>query len=198
MLTCACPLQRPLQDFATPEDAQVLMDAYKANGLALDGTSLFLEYSSGGPSSSVSTGAQPNPNNPYSSRPAAPPGAFADWLCPMCGAVNFARRAECFQCNCARPAGAQRVAADDAVPSRILKVTGGQRLGGSSAIVLGASVLWKVLIAACSAVAGSDAAVQASTAATRIPSYHRLIVCAHRAASAYCLYASAHSLRQQA
>ena len=40
---------------------------------------------------------------PKESRPAVDGGrvvAHADWICDGCGAVNFARRVECFQCVC--------------------------------------------------------------------------------------------------
>lgn len=91
------------------------MEHYEAHGVSLEGRPLALDYA---PSSAT---VHQVPGS------AAP---LADWLCNMCGAVNFARRLECYQCTCERPPNAQRVTAEAEIRSRILKVTGdGDREG---------------------------------------------------------------------
>ncbi|OQU88942.1 hypothetical protein SORBI_3002G124600 [Sorghum bicolor] len=60
-------------DFPTVEAARRMMEATGENGLEIDGRNVFFQY-----------------------RTAAAP---CDWICTICGCMNFARRTSCFQCN---------------------------------------------------------------------------------------------------
>eukprot|EP00775_Hariotina_reticulata_P007964 gene7965-8162_t len=99
-------------DFATVDDARVLMESEGRWQLQLGGQQLLLDYSHGAPASR-SGGSQSAELQPA-----------LDWICDMCTAVNFARRLECYQCYTARPANPQRVTTDLSEPSNILKVSG--------------------------------------------------------------------------
>ncbi|KAH7687448.1 RNA-binding protein 5/10 [Dioscorea alata] len=86
-------------DFPTVEAARTMMDGFGDDGLVIDGRKLFFEYSSkptggaGGPS----FGSEGSYRSGYGhGRNTIPP---SDWMCTMCGCVNFARRTSCFQCN---------------------------------------------------------------------------------------------------
>ena len=72
-----------LQDFASVEEARALMEAPGRHALALHGEILKFEYSiAPQPTAGAGTGD--------ASRAA---GAPLDWVCGMCQAVNFSRRA---------------------------------------------------------------------------------------------------------
>ncbi|KAF0919447.1 hypothetical protein E2562_029464 [Oryza meyeriana var. granulata] len=60
-------------DFPTVEAARRMMEGTGDNGLLIDGRKVFFQY-----------------------RTAAAP---CDWICAICGCMNFARRTSCFQCN---------------------------------------------------------------------------------------------------
>ncbi|XP_066163874.1 SUPPRESSOR OF ABI3-5 isoform X6 [Oryza sativa Japonica Group] len=60
-------------DFPTVEAARRMMEGVGDNGLLIDGRKVFFQY-----------------------RTAAAP---CDWICTICGCMNFARRTSCFQCN---------------------------------------------------------------------------------------------------
>ncbi|MQL96459.1 hypothetical protein Taro_029140 [Colocasia esculenta] len=84
-------------DFPSVEAAQSMMDGIGNDGLVVDGRKLFFEYSSkptgaGGPPFSQENSTRPGHG---SSRGGIP----SDWMCTMCGCINFARRTSCFQCN---------------------------------------------------------------------------------------------------
>ncbi|KAJ1269436.1 hypothetical protein BS78_07G211800 [Paspalum vaginatum] len=85
-------------DFPTVEAARRMMEGMGENGLEIDGRNVFFEYSSkptsgmGGPSLGQENFSRPT----YGHRTAAAP---CDWICTMCGCMNFARRTSCFQCN---------------------------------------------------------------------------------------------------
>uniref|UniRef100_A0A383VFE6 Uncharacterized protein n=1 Tax=Tetradesmus obliquus TaxID=3088 RepID=A0A383VFE6_TETOB len=96
-------------DFASVDDARVLMESEQRYDLAMGGRRLLLDYSHGAPSRGGGD---------------AGGAAALDWICDMCSAVNFARRLECYHCYTARPANPQRVTADLNEPSNILKVSG--------------------------------------------------------------------------
>ncbi|KAH9303209.1 hypothetical protein KI387_014792, partial [Taxus chinensis] len=87
-------------DFPTIEAAQKMMDEIGEDGLVVDGRCLFLEYSSkptgglGAPQAGQVNFA--NGSTQGNSRGANP---AVDWMCTVCGCVNFARRMSCFQCN---------------------------------------------------------------------------------------------------
>ncbi|XP_010257300.1 PREDICTED: SUPPRESSOR OF ABI3-5 isoform X2 [Nelumbo nucifera] len=87
-------------DFPSVGDARKMMDGIGDDGLVVDGRKLFFEYSkptggAGGPYGQDGAARSSYGNH----RSAAPP---SDWMCTMCGCVNFARRTSCFQCNEAR------------------------------------------------------------------------------------------------
>ncbi|KAG2648723.1 hypothetical protein PVAP13_1NG062100 [Panicum virgatum] len=84
-------------DFHTVEAARRMMEGTAENGLEIDGRNVFFEYSRptggmGGPSLGQENFTRPT----YGHRTAAAP---CDWICTICGCMNFARRTSCFQCN---------------------------------------------------------------------------------------------------
>ncbi|KXG33281.1 SUPPRESSOR OF ABI3-5 isoform X3 [Sorghum bicolor] len=85
-------------DFPTVEAACRMMEATGENGLEIDGRNVFFQYSSkptggmGGPSLGQENFTRPT----YGQRTVAAP---CDWICTICGCMNFARRTSCFQCN---------------------------------------------------------------------------------------------------
>ncbi|XP_066389826.1 SUPPRESSOR OF ABI3-5-like isoform X4 [Miscanthus floridulus] len=85
-------------DFPTVEAARRMMEATGENGLEIDGRNVFFQYSSKptggmvGPSLGQENFTRPT----YGHRTAAAP---CDWICTICGCMNFARRTSCFQCN---------------------------------------------------------------------------------------------------
>ncbi|XP_038988821.1 SUPPRESSOR OF ABI3-5-like isoform X2 [Phoenix dactylifera] len=87
-------------DFPTVEAARSMMDVIGENGLVIDGRKLFFEYSKPtGGAGAPSFGQESTVKSSHGyNRIAAP----CDWICTICGCVNFARRTSCFQCNEAR------------------------------------------------------------------------------------------------
>ncbi|XP_031492733.1 SUPPRESSOR OF ABI3-5 isoform X3 [Nymphaea colorata] len=83
-------------DFPSVEAARGMMDGIGEDGLVVDGRKLFFEYSkpTGGMNSAGQDGATRAVGHGSRSM-----GAASDWMCTMCGCVNFARRTSCFQCN---------------------------------------------------------------------------------------------------
>ncbi|KAL5745298.1 hypothetical protein ACOSP7_026444 [Xanthoceras sorbifolium] len=85
-------------DFPSVGAARAMMDRIGDDGLVVDGRKLFFEYSS------KPTGG---PGGPFGHENAMRPGHTShksitvpsDWMCTICGCVNFARRTSCFQCN---------------------------------------------------------------------------------------------------
>ena len=65
-----------MQDFASVDDARVLMESEQRYELAMGGRRLLLDYSHGAPSRGGGD---------------AGGAAALDWICDMCSAVNFAR-----------------------------------------------------------------------------------------------------------
>ncbi|KAL3568498.1 hypothetical protein D5086_031149 [Populus alba] len=92
-------------DFPSVGAACAMMDRIGDDGLVVDGRKLFFEYSSkptggvGGPFGQDKSGQHRKITVP------------SDWMCTICGCINFARRTSCFQCNEPR--------ADDAPPADI-------------------------------------------------------------------------------
>ncbi|KAJ6867534.1 SUPPRESSOR OF ABI3-5-like isoform X5 [Populus alba x Populus x berolinensis] len=92
-------------DFPSVGAASAMMDRIGDDGLVVDGRKLFFEYSSkptggvGGPFGQDISGQHRKITVP------------SDWMCTICGCINFARRTSCFQCNEPR--------ADDAPPADI-------------------------------------------------------------------------------
>ncbi|MCD7448823.1 hypothetical protein HAX54_046669 [Datura stramonium] len=85
-------------DFPSVGAAQTMMDKLGDEGLVVDGRKLFFEYSSkptggaGGPGG-LDSAARSNYGHHRSIT------VPSDWMCTICGCVNFARRTSCFQCN---------------------------------------------------------------------------------------------------
>ncbi|XP_047092817.1 SUPPRESSOR OF ABI3-5-like isoform X1 [Lolium rigidum] len=80
-------------DFPTVEASRKMMDSTGDNGLLIDGRQIFFEYSSKPPGGdSLEHVTRPT----YGRRNISAP---CDWICTICGCMNFARRMSCFQCN---------------------------------------------------------------------------------------------------
>ncbi|XP_050229868.1 SUPPRESSOR OF ABI3-5 isoform X2 [Mercurialis annua] len=84
-------------DFPSVDAACAMMDRIGDDGLVVDGRKLFFEYSK--PTAGAS--------GPFGQENSTRSGHFnhrgitvpSDWMCTICGCVNFARRTSCFQCN---------------------------------------------------------------------------------------------------
>ncbi|KAL6888467.1 hypothetical protein ACP4OV_009493 [Aristida adscensionis] len=85
-------------DFPTVEAARRMMESTGDNGLEIDGRKVFFEYSSKptGGMSGPFFGQEHFTRSTYGHRNVAVP---CDWICNICGCMNFARRTSCFQCN---------------------------------------------------------------------------------------------------
>ncbi|GFQ01372.1 RNA-binding protein 5 [Phtheirospermum japonicum] len=85
-------------DFLSVDAAQAMMDRIGSEGLLVDGRKLSFEYSSkptGGGNGSL--GMDNTSRSGHSSHRSFM--VASDWMCIICGCVNFARRTSCFQCN---------------------------------------------------------------------------------------------------
>ncbi|CAH9083437.1 unnamed protein product [Cuscuta epithymum] len=94
-------------DFPSVGAAQAMMDKLWDDGLLVDGRRLFFEYSSkptGGSNGPLGIDSVRSSQGSHRRMTVA-----SDWMCTVCGCVNFARRTSCFQCNEPR--------ADDAPPA---------------------------------------------------------------------------------
>ncbi|KAK8339605.1 hypothetical protein V6Z12_A08G045800 [Gossypium hirsutum] len=74
-----------------------MMDKIGDDGLVVDGRKLVFDYSkptggTGGPSAHNNAVKMGHSNHKSTT-------LRSDWMCKICGCVNFARRTECFQCN---------------------------------------------------------------------------------------------------
>ncbi|KAG8058197.1 hypothetical protein GUJ93_ZPchr0002g24885 [Zizania palustris] len=90
-------------DFPTVEAARRMMEGTVDNGLSIDGRKVFCQYSSK-PTSGMSEPSHGEENftrYTYGHRTAAAP---CDWICTLCGCMNFARRTSCFQTEDSLPA----------------------------------------------------------------------------------------------
>ncbi|XP_057826098.1 SUPPRESSOR OF ABI3-5 isoform X1 [Cryptomeria japonica] len=87
-------------DFLTIEAAQKMMDEIAEEGLVVGGRHLFFEYSSK-PTGGLGATQAGQVNSANGSMQGSSKGATpaVDWMCAICGCVNFARRVSCFQCN---------------------------------------------------------------------------------------------------
>ncbi|XP_073290526.1 SUPPRESSOR OF ABI3-5 [Primulina huaijiensis] len=85
-------------DFPSVDAAQAMMDRLGDDGLLVDGRKLFFEYSSkptGMASGSIGVDSAPRSGHGNRKSVSVP----SDWMCTICGCINFARRTFCFQCN---------------------------------------------------------------------------------------------------
>ncbi|XP_055821129.1 SUPPRESSOR OF ABI3-5 isoform X4 [Solanum dulcamara] len=84
-------------DFPSVGAAQAMMDKLGDEGLVVDGRKLFFEYSkpTGGPGGPGGLDSASRSNHGHHRSITVP----SDWMCTICGCVNFARRTSCFQCN---------------------------------------------------------------------------------------------------
>ncbi|KAL0296782.1 UNVERIFIED_CONTAM: suppressor of abi3-5 [Sesamum radiatum] len=85
-------------DFPSVDSAQAMMDKLGHEGLLVDGRKLFFEYSSkptGGANGSLGMDSASRSGHGNHRSIMVP----SDWMCTICGCVNFARRTSCFQCN---------------------------------------------------------------------------------------------------
>ncbi|KAI3713587.1 hypothetical protein L1987_72168 [Smallanthus sonchifolius] len=85
-------------DFPSTGSARAMMDKVGDEGFVVDGRKLFFEYSkpagaAGGPSFGSDGSLRAGHINHRST------ALLFDWMCTICGCVNFARRTSCFQCN---------------------------------------------------------------------------------------------------
>ncbi|CAA7397035.1 unnamed protein product [Spirodela intermedia] len=94
-------------DFPSVEAAQSMMDGIRDDGFVVDGRKLFFEYSSKPTGTAGPSFENPAKSGHGNSRGCVP----SDWMCTICGCINFARRTSCFQCNEART--------DDAPPADV-------------------------------------------------------------------------------
>ncbi|KAI4306285.1 hypothetical protein L6164_029574 [Bauhinia variegata] len=84
-------------DFPSVGAAQTMMDKLGDDGLVIDGRKLFFEYSSkptGGPGGPF--GQEGSMRSGHNHKNITIP---SDWMCTICGYINFARRTSCYQCN---------------------------------------------------------------------------------------------------
>ncbi|KHG13074.1 rbm5-a: RNA-binding protein 5-A [Gossypium arboreum] len=85
-------------DFPSVGAARSMMDKIGDDGLVVDGRKLVFDYSSkptggtGGPSARNNAVKMGHSNHKSTT-------LRSDWMCKICGCVNFARRTACFQCN---------------------------------------------------------------------------------------------------
>eukprot|EP00250_Pteridium_aquilinum_P006127 c16104_g1_i1 orf=566-3700(+) len=83
-------------DFPSVDAARKMMEGLREDGLVLDGRRVYFEYSSK-PTGGVGA---PQAQSSGSFSGVSKHGISAvDWMCTVCGCVNFARRTLCFQCN---------------------------------------------------------------------------------------------------
>ncbi|XP_057873297.1 SUPPRESSOR OF ABI3-5 isoform X2 [Cryptomeria japonica] len=108
-------------DFPSIEAARTMLEGVGDDGLVVDGRRLFFEYSSKptGGLGAPQTGNENAAKGSTTQGSTKGAGAAADWMCTVCGCVNFARRMSCFQCNEGRTedAPAADVTASNPAPS---------------------------------------------------------------------------------
>ncbi|XP_024523682.1 SUPPRESSOR OF ABI3-5 isoform X1 [Selaginella moellendorffii] len=110
-------------DLPSVDAAEKLMASIGTDGITVNGRRLFLEYSS-----RPSGGAFPDYR--FSGQASKPLVAVpSDWICALCGYLNFARRVVCLQCNEARGEEATDLSTSgyrgpEPAPSHVLAVRG--------------------------------------------------------------------------
>ncbi|KAL8266772.1 hypothetical protein R6Q59_004116 [Mikania micrantha] len=83
-------------DFPTLGSARSMMDKVGDEGLVVDSRKLFFEYSKPG-AGGMSFGSDGSSRVGHMNHRSTT--LLSDWMCTICGCVNFARRTSCFQCN---------------------------------------------------------------------------------------------------
>uniref|UniRef100_A0A1J3K961 RNA-binding protein 5 n=1 Tax=Noccaea caerulescens TaxID=107243 RepID=A0A1J3K961_NOCCA len=85
-------------DFPTLDAARTMMDKIERDGIVVDGRKLIFHYSSKPAGrAGVSRRQEHAARRSYGgNRSMVVP---TDWICTICGCINFARRTSCFQCN---------------------------------------------------------------------------------------------------
>ncbi|XP_057976476.1 SUPPRESSOR OF ABI3-5 isoform X2 [Malania oleifera] len=96
-------------DFPSVGAARTMMDKIGDEGLVIDGRKLFFEYSKPTGGASGHFGQENSAKSSHVNHKSIT--VPSDWMCTICGCVNFARRTSCFQCNEGRT--------DDAPPADI-------------------------------------------------------------------------------
>ncbi|KAF8091155.1 hypothetical protein N665_0452s0024 [Sinapis alba] len=79
-------------DFPTVDAARTMMNRIEHDGIVVDGRKLIFRYST--PRAGV-----PRRQENASRRGYGGNIVPSDWICTICGCINFARRTSCFQCN---------------------------------------------------------------------------------------------------
>ncbi|KAI5069498.1 hypothetical protein GOP47_0015799 [Adiantum capillus-veneris] len=102
-------------DFPSVDAARKMMDDVGDTGLVVDGRRLFFEYSS------KPTGGVGGPQADVGATNGSITASAVDWMCLVCGCVNFARRTSCFQCNEGRTDDAPPADVSTVVPSALGK-----------------------------------------------------------------------------
>ncbi|MCO5566416.1 hypothetical protein L7F22_020093, partial [Adiantum nelumboides] len=102
-------------DFPSVDAARKMMDDVGDTGLVVDGRRLFFEYSS------KPTGGAGGPQVDVVASSGSITASAVDWVCLVCGCVNFARRISCFQCNEGRTDDAPPADVSTVIPSALGK-----------------------------------------------------------------------------
>ncbi|XP_073136353.1 SUPPRESSOR OF ABI3-5 isoform X2 [Henckelia pumila] len=84
-------------DFPSVDAAQAMMDRLGDDGLLVDARKIFFEYSKPTGMASGSSGVDNAPRSGHGNHRSV--SVPSDWMCTICGCINFARRTFCFQCN---------------------------------------------------------------------------------------------------
>ncbi|CAN1160772.1 SUPPRESSOR OF ABI3-5 [Linum perenne] len=84
-------------DFPSVDAARTMMDKIGDEGLVLDGRKVFFVYSKPTSGAGGHYGQDNRMRSGQSSHRSIT--VQSDWMCIICGCVNFARRMSCFQCN---------------------------------------------------------------------------------------------------
>ncbi|XP_010427092.1 PREDICTED: SUPPRESSOR OF ABI3-5 isoform X1 [Camelina sativa] len=85
-------------DFPTVDAAHIMMDRIEHDGIVLDGRKLIFHYSSQ-PSGRAGVSRRQDHASRRSYGGNRSMMVPTDWMCIICGCINFARRTSCFQCN---------------------------------------------------------------------------------------------------
>ncbi|KAL1195914.1 SUPPRESSOR OF ABI3-5 [Cardamine amara subsp. amara] len=84
-------------DFPTADAARTMMDRIEHDGIVLDGRKLIFHYSKPTGRAGVFRRQEHASRRSYGGNRSMI--VATDWMCTICGCINFARRTSCFQCN---------------------------------------------------------------------------------------------------